>query len=96
MSSLKHYSPLRYPGGKGRIAKYIKLLLDENHLLDGHYVEPYAGGASIAIDLLSSEYVSEVHINDIDKSIYAFWHSVLFKTDDLCQKIWDSRLTIDE
>lgn len=96
MTISRDYSPLRYPGGKGRIAKYIKLLLEENHLLDGHYVEPYAGGASVAIDLLSNEFVSEIHINDIDRAIYAFWHSVLFKTDELCKRIRDAKVTIDE
>lgn len=96
MNVPRYYSPLRYPGGKGRIAKYIKLLFEENHLLDGDYVEPYAGGASVAIDLLFNEFVSEIHINDIDKSIYAFWHSVLFETDEMCKKIKDARLTVEE
>jgi hypothetical protein len=38
---LVHYTPLRYPGGKGKLAAYIKTLIKENQLLDGEYVEPY-------------------------------------------------------
>jgi len=96
MSVSRYYSPLRYPGGKGRIANYVKLLLEQNLLLDGNYVEPYAGGASVAIDLLVNEYVSDIHINDIDDSIYSFWHSILNDTDRLCEKIRDAKLTIEE
>ena len=46
------YSPLRYPGGKGRLANYFKQLFEENSLKQGIYVEPYVGGASIALYLL--------------------------------------------
>ncbi|MBA7671775.1 hypothetical protein ES703_79938 [subsurface metagenome] len=96
MSSSRYYSPLRYPGGKGKIASYIKLLLECNYLLDGYYVEPYAGGASVAIDLLLNEYVTEIHINDIDRAVFAFWHTVLNDTDRLCERISDAQLSIDE
>lgn len=96
MSSSPYYSPLRYPGGKGKIANYIKLLLECNYLLDGYYVEPYAGGASVAIDLLLNEYVSEIHINDIDRAIFSFWHTVLNDADRLCERISNATLSIDE
>jgi len=96
MSSIRYYSPLRYPGGKGKISGYIKLLLEQNLLLDGDYFEPYAGGASVAIDLLLNEFVSNVHINDIDYSIYSFWFSVLNYTDKFCDKIYHADLSINE
>jgi DNA adenine methylase len=82
-------SPLRYPGGKGMLSNFVKLVIERNSLLDGHYVEVYAGGASIAWSLLFDEYVRYVHINDIDRAVYSFWHSVLFRTEDLCRMICD-------
>jgi DNA adenine methylase len=88
------YSPLRYPGGKGNIANFIKLIFEKNLLLDGCYVEPYAGGASVALSLLFGEYASKVIINDYDRSIFAFWHSVLNDTDQLCNLIQNSNLSI--
>ena len=91
---LTHYTPLRYPGGKGKLAAYIKVLLKENKLLDGEYVEPYAGGAAIAMELLFHEYVSRVHINDLSRPIYAFWKSVLCNTDQLCKLVHDTPLTL--
>lgn len=88
------YSPLRYPGGKGKVSEYFKQIIKDNLLYDGIYVEPYAGGASVALSLLFNEYVSKIVINDIDKSIYGFWHSVLNKTDELCKLIKDTPLNI--
>jgi len=89
-------SPLRYPGGKGMLANFIKLLLSENALLDGHYVELYAGGAAIAWSLLFDEYVRHVHINDIDPAVYAFWSSALYETEGLVRKIQDTPVSMKE
>lgn len=88
------YSPLRYPGGKGKLAGFIKKILERNSLKGGYYVEPYAGGASVALSLLLSDYASKVIINDFDKSIYAFWYSVLHNTDELCKMIADTKVNM--
>lgn len=89
------YTPLRYPGGKGKLAYYIKSMIEENELLDGSYVEPYAGGASVALELLLEEYVQKITINDIDPAIYAFWHSVIYNPDELCDLIRSVRVNMD-
>lgn len=91
---LLHYTPLRYPGGKGKLAGYIKRLMETNRLLDGEYVEPYAGGAAIALELLFHEYVSQVHINDVSRPVHAFWRSALKRTEELCKLVKDTRLTV--
>lgn len=75
-------SPLRHPGAKWRLEKFVDSILVANNLRDGHYAEPFAGGASLAISLLLQNYVSNIHLNDLDRSIYAFWHSVLESTED--------------
>lgn len=88
------YSPLRYPGGKGKISKFIKTVFEKNLLSDGVYVEPYAGGASVALSLVLDEYASKVIINDIDKSIYSFWVSVVEDSEGLCKLIRDTKVTM--
>lgn len=90
------YSPLRYPGGKGKVAAFFKQLFLDNGLCDGVYVEPYAGGASVALSLLFSEYASRIIINDKDRSIYAFWYSVLNETEELCKQISDCTIKVDD
>lgn len=88
------YSPLRYPGGKNKLAAFLaKICIDNN--INGHYVEPYAGGASVALFLLFEGFVDHITINDKDRSIYAFWHSVLFETEELCVLIQNIDITIE-
>ncbi|MDP2028913.1 MAG: DNA adenine methylase [Thiobacillus sp.] len=90
-----YHSPLRYPGGKTKLTEYVKALFRHNNLMDGVYVEPYAGGASIALELAIQEFASHVHINDIDTSVWAFWYSVLNDTERLCRMIADTPVTME-
>lgn len=90
------YTPLRYPGGKSRLAKFLSHLLRSNAISDCDYVEPFAGGAGAAIALLRKEYVRNIHLNDIDKGVYAFWYSVLNHTEQLCERIENAPLHIEE
>jgi DNA adenine methylase len=89
------YSPLRYPGGKNKLSAFIAKICIDNGI-NGHYVEPYAGGASVALFLLMEGFVERITINDRDRSIYAFWYSVLNKTNQLCEMIENAELTIEE
>ncbi len=68
------------------------------HLLqvDGVYVEPYAGGAAVAMELLLHEYVRKIYINDISAGVAAFWRSVLDNTDALCAAIAGAKLDMEE
>jgi DNA adenine methylase len=91
---LVHFTPLRYPGGKGKLAAYIKEIIRANKLYDGEYVEPYAGGAAIGLELLFQEYVSKIHINDLSGPVYSFWKAVLNDTDELCRLIKNTRLSV--
>jgi DNA adenine methylase len=89
-------TPLRYPGGKSQLTPLLVDVLRANNLFYGEYAEPFAGGAGLALKLLLNGYVSKIYLNDADKSIHAFWLSVLTRTDDLCERICDAKLTISE
>jgi DNA adenine methylase len=89
-------TPLRYPGGKTQFYPLIKDLLKNNDLIGHTYIEPFAGGAGIAIKLLINKDVERIVINDIDPAIYAFWYSVLNHTNDLCSLIEETPVTIDQ
>lgn len=94
--STNFFTPLRYPGGKGKVAEYIKAIVEENNLLGGTYVEPYAGGAAVALELLLLDYVEEIHLNDLNRGVYAFWYAVLDRTEELVDLIENTPVTIDE
>ncbi len=91
---LVHFTPLRYPGGKAKLAAYLKEIIRHNKLFDGEYVEPYAGGAAIGLELLFQEYVSKVHINDLSQPVYSFWKAVLNDTEELCRLIKNTRRSV--
>jgi DNA adenine methylase len=80
-------SPLRYPGGKRRLAPYVAAALAENDLRPGLFVEPYAGGASVALELLQFDLVDRVVLGDQDPVITAFWKTVVDDVDWLCQQV---------
>ena len=93
---MPYYTPLRYPGGKRRLVPTITRLLEKNNLRDVEYAEPYAGGAAIALALLLEEYASVVHINDLSRPVYAFWHLALNDTAELCRRIEKTKVTMTE
>jgi DNA adenine methylase len=92
----KSLSPLRYPGGKAKIYEKVKTLITINELYDKTYVEPFAGGFGIGINLLCDGIVRSAVLNDFDPHIYHFWDAVFHSTDDLLQKIEDTPITLDE
>jgi len=93
---MQYSSPLRYPGGKSRLSDFIRLVYTKNDLVGGEYVEPYAGGAGVALFLLYYESVRRIHINDIDRSIWSFWKSAVGKTEKLCNRIRERPVTPEE
>ncbi|MBN1160654.1 MAG: DNA adenine methylase [Dehalococcoidales bacterium] len=93
---MPYYTPLRYPGGKRRLTPVLVRLLEENNLKDIQYIEPYAGGASVALTLLIEEYASEIHINDLSRPIFAFWYTILNNTDNICKRIERTKINMAE
>lgn len=81
------FSPLRYPGGKGRMGPWLAELILANGLRGGCYVEPYAGGAGAALYLLLNEHVKRIVINDADPAIFAFWHAVVNEPEALIDQV---------
>ena len=90
-----YHTPLRYPGGKAKFAPKIKSII-ENNDLHGHYVEPYAGGAGVALDLLFNGVCTDIHINDLDLAIYHFWKSITEETEDFIRLVSKTDVTIEE
>jgi DNA adenine methylase len=89
-------SPLRYPGGKGSLLDLVSSIIRLNKLERGHYAEPYAGGCSLALSLLFGGHVSDIHINDLDRPIWAFWNAVLNQTDELVEMMTTTPVTVEE
>jgi DNA adenine methylase len=91
---VKQYrTPLRYPGGKQKLAPFIDEVLGANGAVGWTYVEPYAGGAGVGIELLLRDRVRRVYLNDSSPHIYAFWKSILGQPEAFSRRI--SRCSLD-
>ena len=91
---MKNISPLRYPGGKSQVYDYVRELVVANNATT--YIEPYMGGMGIALRLLLNKDVNKIMVNDYDKSIFAFWYSILNHKDDFSKKVLDTEVSINE
>lgn len=94
--SMKSPSPLRYPGGKTKLYNYVKNIIVSNDLIGQTYIEPFAGGAGLALKLLLNNDVKRIVINDLDPAIFSFWYSVLHHTEELCTFIKNVNVTPEE
>lgn len=92
---MPNVTPLRYPGGKARLFKYFHRLVAQNDLYDCTYVEPFCGGAGVAIELLRASLVDGIHLNDFDRAVFAFWHQAVYNTSALCDRIEQTPVTME-
>lgn len=79
-------TPLRYPGGKSQLIEFVKNTLKVNNIT-GTYIEPFAGGSGVAIDLLLHNTVSKIVINDFDPSIHSLWFNIINNSEKLINLI---------
>lgn len=77
--------PLRYPGGKTKLVDYIEAFIKSNNLEGCTIYEPYAGGASVSLNMLDRGLVTRAIINEKDPLLYCFWRSVFEHTEELCE-----------
>ena len=88
-------SPLRYPGGKRRLVPYIAAALVANDLRPELFIEPFAGGAGVSLELLHGNLVERIAIGDSDPMVAAFWETVFEDADWLCRRIGDIDIDLD-
>ena len=78
MKKLK--TPLRYPGGKSRVAPHLMKWIPKNIK---EYREPFLGGGSMAIEFTKQFPDSPVWVNDKYVYLYNFWMQLQKNGDDL-------------
>lgn len=88
-------SPLRYPGGKRRMVPFIAASLMQNDCAPGVFVEPFAGGASVSLELLDLGLVNRIVLGDSDPFLAAFWQTVMNDSDWLCSQIESVPLNLE-
>lgn len=80
-------SPLRYPGAQRRLVPYIRSAIHYNDVEPTLFIEPFAGGASVAIQLLGEGTVEQIGLADKDKLVSAFWKVVFSEPEWLIDRV---------
>ena len=70
--------------------------MNVNGLAGGHYLEPYAGGAAVALELLFTGCASHIHINDLDSAIYDFWITVTQQPEKILKLLSDTPINMEQ
>lgn len=91
----QYKTPLRYPGGKQRLWPFVDEILAANDLNSVDYVEPFAGGAGVAMELLLRGRVRRIHLNDSCVGVYSFWYSILNEPERFCRAVARASMNID-
>ena len=88
-SKRRYVSPLRYPGGKARMAAHLAGVFARQHgLMDVEiWMEPFAGGAGAALTLLTEEQVGEAWLVERHPALAAFWRSTIDQGDELAARV---------
>jgi len=89
-------SPLRYPGSKRRFATYIAEVIRLNDLKPKLFVEPFAGGASVSLQLLNDRVVQSIGLGEKDPLLASFWKVVFGDCEPLLQRVRETDVTIEE
>ena len=92
----RYISPLRYPGGKRKLASHVAGLLDRHNLKNvDRIIEPFAGGAATSIAFLEAGLAREAVLNDLDPLVSAFWATVFSRrADQLADRILDAKIDL--
>lgn len=87
-------SPLRYPGAKRQLIPLFTDLLIAQPRRVGTFVEPFGGGASVALHLAVTGLVDRVVIAERDPLLYAFWYTAAFDTAWLQQAVSEVEVSV--
>lgn len=96
MMTNKSVSPLRYPGGKSKLASFLSHTISINQIKNPIFCEPFAGGAGLSLKLLLEGKVERIILNDVDQGIYSFWYAIFFDTQRLIDKITEIEVSLEE
>ncbi|WP_426607238.1 DNA adenine methylase [Pantoea anthophila] len=88
-------SPLRYPGGKAKLSRFIALFIVSNKLDGCTLIEPFCGGAGGTLPLLFSGLVNKLILNDLNPSVASFWRCLTRNPDSLISLIESEPVNIE-
>jgi len=95
-SEVSILSPLRYPGAKRRLCGFITAALRLNGLKPRLLIEPFAGSASVSLQLLNDGFVEKAALAERDPLVASFWKVVFFDSEWLIDRVRRVKLTLQQ
>ena len=80
-------SPLRYPGGKSRVAETLVSLMPEFK----EYREPFLGGGSVYLTAVQERPECKFWVNDLYYDLYCFWEMARDDMPELVKGVTEMR-----
>tara|TARA_B100000287_G_scaffold435626_1_gene505072 strand:- start:1100 stop:1957 length:858 start_codon:yes stop_codon:yes gene_type:complete len=90
---MKLKTPLRYPGGKSRVAKKLIEMFPDGIQA---FREPFLGGGSTAIAFTQKYPDIPVWVNDKYEYLYNFWYNLQTNGEELSKTLVDLKLEHDD
>ncbi len=78
VASVPQRSPFRYPGGKTWLVPIIQQWLLSLHKRPKEYIEPFAGGAIIGLNVAFEKLADHVTLVELDEQVAAVWKTILY------------------
>ena len=76
-------TPLRYPGGKSKVADYLVSLFPKYK----EYREPFLGGGSVFLTALQNNPNASYWVNDLYYDVYCFWSTAYLHPKRLYDRV---------
>ncbi len=94
VSSVKHRSPFRYPGGKTWLVPLVRRWLGSCTKPAKHLAEPFAGGAIIALSALFDRLTEKITLIERDVNVGSVWQIIVNgDAPELAKRIIDFNCT---
>jgi DNA adenine methylase len=89
MRSRRYVSPLRYPGGKARMAPYLEQMFAQqvSDMEVEVWLEPFAGGAGAGLSMLNDDAVGEIWLTEKNPALAALWRTMLTAPEVLSERV---------
>jgi DNA adenine methylase len=88
VASVRQLSPFRYPGGKTWLVPTISSWLRRGQRKFSILIDPFAGGGSVPLGLLSEDIVERIVLGEIDPDVSAVWKCIFGpENESLCRRI---------
>ena len=94
VSTVPHYSPFRYPGGKSWMYPFMKRWIKSQHKRPKLFAEPFAGGAHVGLAVAIENLADQVTLVELDENVAAVWNTIINGNYEcLIDRIMDFNLT---